>query len=135
MIEARERACQWLYFLTKKPFSELGKDVDWFLDTMWGLHNLNRTSLSKIDWENDTWICFTYNHYLSTFDGNDLTRLVVIAHQRMLRVSLKGVGPGYIQLMFHKRTTRTGNIYEKCPDILEHVNEIIKYHPDVMNHS
>lgn len=126
-----DECARWLGFYTKSDFSDLGKEVALFLEEMWGLHHLNTTSLKKVNWSNSHWIAFTYFGTLSTVDNNDLTRLVVLAHQRMFRLSLKGNGPGYVELMFHKRTCRTGSIYNRCPDILEHVKEIAAYHPAV----
>lgn len=130
-MKTRDEAAQWLRFLTKAEFSELGKEVAFFLDEMWGLHNLKSTSLKKVDWANNTWITFVYFGSLSTVDSDHLTRLVVLAHQRMLRLSLRGIGPGYIEFMFHQRTTRTGQFSQRCPDIFDHVQEIVKHHPAV----
>jgi hypothetical protein len=133
LVAEREKAVDWLRHEYKGEFSELGKNVAWLLDKMWGLHNLNSTSRRKVDWWNDTWIELVIDKILSTIDNDDLTRLVVIAHQLMLRVEMKGVGPGYIRLMFHQRTSRQrGNgFYRWCPDIQEHVEMIIRYHPAI----
>jgi hypothetical protein len=124
-------AVDWLKRQYKIEISELGANVAEFLDKMWGIHNCNRTSLSKVDWSNDTWIEVVIGKIMSTVDNNDLTRLVVIAHQMMLRIELKGVGPGYIKLQFHQRTRRENNdgtFWRWCPHIEDHVEMIAKHH-------
>lgn len=133
MTDPKAKAVKWLHHLYKGEFSELGKTVAWFLDEMWGLHHINRTSLKKVGWNNVPWIEVVFDRSMSTVDNDDLTRLVVIAHQMMLRVNLQGVGPGYVKLAFHQRTCRDTNngIAKYCPGIHEHVNEIAKWHPSV----
>lgn len=132
-LNERDKAVEWLKYRYKGAFSELGKDVAWFLDKVFGLHHINRTSLSKVIWSNDTWVDVVIDKPLSTVDNADLTRLVVIAHQMMLRIELRGVGPGYVKLTFHKRVSRdkADGIYYWCPDIYEHVDMITKLHPAV----
>lgn len=132
-IDGKTRALNWLRYEFKGHISELGGNVAWFLDTMWGLHNLNSTSRRKVDWSNDTWIEIVIDKPLCTVDSDGLTRLVVIAHQRMLRVEIHGCGPGYIKLVFHQRTSRNraDGLSRWCPDIHEHVDMITAHHPAI----
>ncbi len=128
----RQTGPEWLKYQDKTiKFSELGEQVAEFLDVIWGLHHLNKTSLFKVKWHNETWVEVVIDKTMATVDNNDLTRLVVIAHNMMLRVELKGVGPGYLKLTFHQRTLRTleeGRYWDWCPTIENHVNRINKFH-------
>ena len=133
-MKSKQDAVAWLKYRYSGEFSELGITVAWFLDKMWRLHNINSTSLSKVDWSNDTWIEITCDKPLATVDNSDLTRLVVIAHQMMLRIELRGIGPGYIKLKFHQRTGRNlekVDFNQWCPTIEDHVQAITQYHPTV----
>jgi hypothetical protein len=58
-----------------------------------------------------------YSHYgeLSTFDFDHLTRLVKMAHDRCVRVTIGPSGPGMIRIMMHKRHKRDGCMSERHP--------------------
>jgi hypothetical protein len=51
----------------------------------------------------------------ATFDYDRLTRLVVLAHDRMIRVDLVPSGPGRVGFTFWKRHTREGSMFERHP--------------------
>ena len=61
------------------------------------------------------------NHYgdLSTFDFNTLTRLVFHAHDQCVRVEIGQSGPRMVKIAIHKRTSRTGSMFERHPTIEE----------------
>jgi hypothetical protein len=131
--EEVKRACDWLTGSGYKgEFSELGQRTAVLFERLWGLHHLHHTSLRKVDWSNDYWIEFVYNHELATYDFDSLTILVVLAHQLMLRVSISGAAPGYVRLQVNKRTTRTeGRISERCPHIGDVVERLVKAYPAI----
>lgn len=54
---------------------------------------------------------------LSTFDYDGLTRLVIWAHDRMIRVEITPSGPNMIGLVAHKRHHREGRMFERHPTI------------------
>lgn len=60
---------------------------------------------------------------LATFDFHGLTRLVVMAHDRAIRVQIGPSGPGMIELMFHKRS-REGDGWRRHPTIEEAIGRI-----------
>jgi hypothetical protein len=60
---------------------------------------------------------------LSTFDFNELTRLVFLAHDRCIRVELCGSSPGRIGLALHKRHHRDGGVYQRHPTLRQAVAE------------
>jgi len=136
MGRKQSESIEWLQRITtKSDFSDLGGKVAYFLDTLFGLHHLSTTSLKKVDWNNKNHTEFVYHRSLATVDDNDLTRLVVIAHQMMLRVSIEGIGPGYLRIMFHESTSRNreDGIFKWCPTAIDHVKMIAKYYPDVVS--
>ena len=53
---------------------------------------------------------------LTTFDGNSLTRLVFLAHDHAIRVSLNPCNPRYLRLRFHARK-REGALIERHPTV------------------
>lgn len=54
---------------------------------------------------------------LSTFDFSNLTRLVLLAHQRCIRVEIAPSGPGLIKIILHKRKGTEGQSHERHPDL------------------
>lgn len=61
----------------------------------------------------------TYLHYgdLSTVDWDTLTRLVLGAHEYLLRVSISQGGPQSVRVTVSGRVNRDGTFYEKHPTI------------------
>ncbi len=53
---------------------------------------------------------------LATFDGDDLTRLVLLAHARCIRVQIEQGGPNRLRIAIWKRE-REGSIFERHPTI------------------
>lgn len=118
----------WIEKSLKKATSPLGRNVaDLLGDVFQGIYHLSSTSLDKVKWDDPYCIEFTYYGELATFDFSHLTVLVVLAHDRMIRVCIRGIGPGYMRLMFHQRETRTGRMSERYPTIEDHV-KIIREH-------
>jgi len=113
---------EWIKRDLKKEMSPLGEAVANLLGRVYlGIYHLPSQALSRVDWSST--YCIEYTHYgdLSTVDGINLTALVVFAHDKMIRVSIRGCGPGYLQMQFHQRDTRTGNMSERYPTIEDHV--------------
>jgi hypothetical protein len=52
---------------------------------------------------------------MSTYDFDFLTRLVMFAHDRCIRVEVGSSGPRLVKLLLHRRHTRDGNIVESHP--------------------
>lgn len=103
--------------------------ADLLYDFYNGLHHADPKQLVKIDWGHDHHIFYIYRGHLSTFDFDNLTRLVMLAFDRHLRLDLSGKANGYIEMMFHLRPKRTGSIVERLPTLEEHLVLLRKYHP------
>ena len=109
----------------EETISELGRKVaDLLGDLNRGIYHLNPKSLRKVDWTNPDWIGVTVVDGLATWDYNDLTHLVVLCHDRMLRCQIDGLGPGYLRLCFHRRESREGRVSQRHPTIMEAIETI-----------
>ncbi len=87
-----------------QEISPLGKEVaDLLGDVFLGIYHLNYTSLRKVNWANPCHIEFVLDHELATTDFDELTRLVVLCHDRALRCAIEGAAPRHLRLIFHKR--------------------------------
>lgn len=81
-------------------------------DLFGGFHHM-RLSLVK---EHGYGIAYSVRHKsLATFDNSQLTRLVFLAHDRMVRVEIEGSGPGMFKLCLWKRHKREGSLSERHP--------------------
>jgi hypothetical protein len=58
------------------------------------------------------------NHF-ATFDYCNMTRAVVMAHDRCIRFAIEPSKSGMLKLVFHKRHTREGDISERHPTLAE----------------
>jgi len=55
---------------------------------------------------------------IATFDSDELTRLVLLAHFYAIRVEVEASGPGGIRIFIHGRQP-AGRFYERHPSIAE----------------
>lgn len=63
----------------------------------------------------------------ATFDFDGLTRAVLLAHDRCIRLEIAPSGPGMLGIILQKRHSRDGRMYEKHPTI-EQAIERFKEH-------
>lgn len=106
----------------EEHFNSLRKYFPWMSDDQWSCYELlaelyrgaHHVSSKKIKAWGDG---IKYSHYgeLSTFDFDNLTRLVRLAHQQCIRATIGPSGPGMISIILHKRHSREGRMYEKHP--------------------
>ena len=119
----------WIETSLKCKCSPLGRNVaDLLGDVFKGIYHLSHKALQQVQWGDEYVVEFTYHGDLETVDFNLLTILVVLAHDMMIRVSIRGVGPGYMRMMFHQRTNRTGSMGERYPTIEDHIKQIREYY-------
>lgn len=102
-------------------------------DLFGGLHHAPNES--KWKWESPTQVSMTCRaDGWATFDGEMLTRLVLLAHARAVRVELSPRGPGYLELRFSQRK-REGAMHERHPTIEQAIAEHVKrFGPLVSQH-
>lgn len=66
----------------------------------------------------DGWCVNNYGS-LATFDNNQLTHLVFLAHDECVRVQIQHSGPGMVKICIWQREKRTGRMFERHPTIEE----------------
>lgn len=111
--------------------SPLGENVANLLDKVFcGIYHLDMGKLQKVDWGDTYVVCVQlYMRNLSTYDNDNLTRLVVLAHDHCLRVDISARTVKTLELMFHQRKP-SGSYAERMPTIEQHLADIRRYHPE-----
>ena len=102
-----------------KKVSDFGRKVaDLLGDAFGGIYHIDEFLFKKkVDWSNTWHIQISYNRDLATFDFNTLTRLVVLCHDRCIRMNIKPASPGYLYLQFWPRDGREGDVSKRHPTI------------------
>lgn len=119
----------WIKRSLKKELSPLGENVaDLLGDVFAGIYHLDYKALERVNWDDPDVILFTLSyHSMSTVDSDELTRLVILSHDRKLRLEIRAVAPKRLELVFHQRV-REGVFYHMCPTIEEHLNTIREHY-------
>ena len=105
--------------------SEFGVAVADFLDAFYGgIHHLATTTLRKMEWKAQDYIAMCVYGGLSTCDFDELTRLVILAHDRCIRVEVEAAAPKYLRLIFYKRRREPSAPARHHPTLEEAVTRI-----------
>lgn len=99
--------------------SPLGESVADLLGSLYSdIYHLDRSALfhKRTNWAAVNHIEIVLWGQFSTFDGDRLTQLVFLAHDRCLRVTVEGAASGYLRITFHPKT-REGNSFDRHPTI------------------
>lgn len=81
-----------------------------------GVYNLS-VNWETVDWDFGRGVCFVVSHRgLATWDFNHLTRLVIGAHDRCIRLDIDARARNYLALMMWPRK-REGSMSERHPTI------------------
>lgn len=99
------------------PFGE--KVADLLGNMFLGIYHLNRSTLLKAEWDNETYITVNIYGGMGTYDDDLLTRLVLLAHDMCIRVEIQP-NMKYLKLVFHPRQ-REGGISDGHPTLEKHV--------------
>ncbi len=115
--------------------SEFGARVaDLLGDLFQGIYHLDSDKLLKVDWSSTHHIEFALGwKSMSTFDDSLLTHLVLLAHQRAIRVEISGRTHHFLTLRFHPREHGHEEWYRYHPTIEEAVrqfNKVYRYSGD-----
>lgn len=109
--------------LISETLSPLGRAVADLLGLVWrGLYHLPDHAITYADWHDDLCVRIKlHRRYVATWDGNELTMLVVAAHDMRLRVEIEASFGGALVLSFHARKHRHGGSMERMPHLEDHV--------------
>lgn len=113
--------------LVKKPAPSLfGEAVaDILGGAFLGLYHLEENVLFKADWTHADRITVTISRELATYDGFELSGLVVLCHDAHVRLAIHGCGPGYLRLLFHRREREgDGAVWHRHPTLEGHAASI-----------
>jgi hypothetical protein len=115
---------EWVALSLKKELSPLGCEVADVIGQVWrGIYHQEKAA-RKTDWTNPHHIEFVIFGGLNSFDDDMLTRLIVLCHDRMLRLEIEPCAFRYLRLVFHQRQARMGDISRRMPHMEEHINMI-----------
>ena len=90
-------------------------------DLFFGFHRIT----GKLhEWGSGIKLNTTNVNSFATFDFNRLTRAVVMAHDRMIRLEICPSGPGMLGITLFKRHVRKGSMYERHPTIEDAIKTI-----------
>lgn len=113
------------YGSIKGPMSELGELVAEILgEVYYGIYHLDSGCLSRVDWANGYWIEIVIGRDMATYDGDTLTRLVILCHELLVRCEIEAAAPRYLRLIFHKRHARDGKMSRRHPTIEDAVASV-----------
>lgn len=106
------------------PISDFGRRVaDTLGDVFAGIYHLDRGALSRVDWSDADNIQVILYGELATWDFTHLTRLVLFAHNRHVRVAVSGASNRHLRVTFSRRD-RDGDTYHRHPTIDEQVRRL-----------
>ena len=75
------------------------------------------TTFRRANWEYGLGVSFIVKGCFSTFDSDGLTRLVIGAHDRCIRVQVEGCGPNLMRICMWPRKSREGQLFERHPTL------------------
>lgn len=85
-------------------------------DLFLGIYHIER-DVRRADWTTTAYISLTIRGVSwATWDGESLTRLVVLAHDRCIRVEMEAAAPRLMRLSFYPRA-REGRIDKRHPTL------------------
>jgi len=126
MAEATETGKHYLdyYFDNPSPIAYEAFDL---LSELWhGPHHVVEivkiTTTKANIWDRDLFCSVRFRNELATWDFNEMTRLVFLAHDRCIRVSVSAVSKGVLELAFHKRKRR-GGMSQRHPTLEQAVED------------
>ena len=95
------------------------------------IHNGGNHMFGKVQPSGEGLMINSQTFAASTFDFDNLTRAVILAHERMIRFEICPSGPRLLKLFAHKRHQREGRMHERHPTIEEAIASVRKNHGEV----
>lgn len=117
----------WIAAQTKQQLSPLGKKVaDILGQTFQGIYHLDEKMLHRVDWTSNDCIEIPLRKTLASYDNCDLTLLLVLCFDNMLRISIAPRTFSLLTIRFNKRDHRDGNIFERLPELNTLIDDLRK---------
>lgn len=111
-----------------KTMSPLGVAVAEVLGFVWrGIYHMDIAALMRVRWDEPDLVEVRVRHGLATFDGGELTWLVIVCHDMMLRMEIDTHGPRHLLLRFWQRRGREGYMHFRMPTLERHA-ELLRGH-------
>ncbi|HEY1171066.1 MAG TPA: hypothetical protein VGH19_06805 [Verrucomicrobiae bacterium] len=122
--ERTEAASKFLKANGAKEISPTGLRVAVLLDDLFnGLHHFPG-DIRKVEWSHEYYVAVNVQRQnFSTFDFNNLTNLVFLAHDHCIRVQISEERGPCIRFLFHPRKTREGGFSQRHPTLEQAVKE------------
>ena len=76
-----------------------------------GAHHMGKVS------EFGSGVSTSVSQGIATYDFNELTRLVLLAHRDCIRIEINASGPGLLKICAWKRHQKTGRLHKRHPDL------------------
>jgi len=115
--EQRQHVLGHLKYYGNEPASEAGIRVGHLLHCWDGLHHFDPAEMKKAAWSNPIFVRLKLKgRTLSSFDFDNLTALVFLAHDQCIRVEITHA-PGAMEIYFHPRNARDGGMCKRHPTL------------------
>lgn len=95
-----------------------------FSEIFAGLHRPSALKPFGLGWS------ITSDRDLATFDGDTLSRLVFLAHDRAVRVEIQPCNMRFVRIAVHARSRRDGSIFKRHPSLSGAVAEWRQRYPE-----
>ena len=121
------QGADWIERSCHTTLSPIGRaTADLLGDVFLGIYHLGISRLRKVDWTDDWCTVYMHDRSMSSVDSDELTRLLLLAHDRMIRVDIRAVAPRCMEIMFHQRHTRDRKlgISQWYPTMETHIAEL-----------
>ncbi|WP_342361353.1 hypothetical protein [Terrarubrum flagellatum] len=80
---------------------------------------------TRVDWWYGRGVAFVVSYRtLATYDNDSLTRLVIAAHDRLVRVEISAVAPSRLRVAMWPRTGREGLLHERHPTMEQAIESL-----------
>lgn len=114
----RYAGADWIEGTLRCQCSPLGRLVADVLGAAWaGIYHLRTSWLRRAAWSDpdviDVYVGLGAD--LATFDGDRLTRIVILAHDLCVRVEIVAAGPRGLRLLFHRREPVAVRLAQRHP--------------------
>lgn len=115
-LQIDEDACAYLNKSRKHPLTDIERELVTVLCAAFRRRPYNIRGLDKIESWGDGASAQIVDDHLATIDGDGLTRLVLAAHDRCVRVWIKANSSRMLEIQINQRT-REGDLGQRHPTI------------------